>query len=263
MPAWTRQTGWPGRSREGWLLDCLWQKNPSLRPSRRVLSTPKLHTRWTSCLPVLTSLLPYLLPVQSTGYWHQRKHDATQRNATRRSAARPNHPIAASDPNRTRPNPIRSSQGSCRATRSASGLFSVHIVPAGWSLLEIQRSNSDRRRTGPAPDPASSLQTPASSLQPPDSGRQTTTQSVPTYLACSLARPPDPGQTDDFCARDHPGLVSSGSSEPARPHPLASTIHTRTRSITPSCPALPCPVLHRISARYTPRRAAPPACPPQ
>lgn len=181
----------------------------------------------------------------------------TQRNATQRSATQ-RDPTTPSDPNPAQPSPSYPNSKLAR-------LVPRQRAPATWSpslesrqvgaSLEIQRSSS---RTGPAPG---ARPHPVSTLA-----------ASPAYL------PTQSGRTHDFCLRDSPCPFASSEPAflpaclsaclpdflPARDQPR-STIHTRTRSISSflSYPALPCPtlILHRISARYTPRRAAPPALP--
>lgn len=212
----------PGR------LGCLWEKNPSLRLSRRVLSTPELHMWWTK-RPILPSLLPYLLFVDGL-------LAPTQRNAAQRNATQPHQPSPA-QPNPSYPNP------------KLARLVPRPEAPAAWSSvllesrqvgasLKIQRSSSRQTQDRSRP------------------GRQTTSSQYTV-----------PARQTTSAPATHPRAASS---EPACllacPHPPRSTtIHTRTRSISSSCAILPCPalILHRISARYTPRRAAPPACLPQ
>lgn len=187
----------------------------------------------------------------------------------RRNATRPNH-YRLSQPNPTQPVPSQSHPNPnpklarlVPRPRSASspGLRPPESRQVGASL-EIQRSSSrqtqDRSRPGRQTTSSQYLPTCASTLPPTKSARPLGSgqthellvsathralprQSLPACLSCLPACPP--ARTTSLCSLHTPNKV----------HLLIL-----------SYPALPCPalILHRISARYTPRRAAPPACLP-
>lgn len=196
--------------------------------------------------PILPSLPPCLPPLYRRAIGTR----PTRRNATQRD------PTTPSDPNPAQPNPSHPNPKLAR-------LVPRQEAPAAWSpspesrqvgaSLEIQRSSSRKTQDRSRP------------------GRQTTssqylsTLCLPAYLHKYLPRrksacPPGSGHARRASvSATH--RASPRQSLPARttslylysPHP------NKTHLLILSCPAL---ILHRISARYTPRRAAPPACLP-
>lgn len=220
----------PGR------LDCLWEKNPSLRLSRRVLvHAGAAHVVDQETYPSLPPSVPPLCR-RAIGT------NATQRNATQRNATQPPH-LILTQPSPTQPALSQFEARKARAaTRSASSLVSVLLESRQvGASLEIQRSSSRQTQDRSRP------------------GRQTTSsQSVHGT-----------GQTHDFCLRDSPGpclLVRAClpacllclPAWPARPHPPHSAIHTRTRSISSSCAYAPQPCPDPASHfLHATRRAAP------
>lgn len=214
----------PGR------LGCLWEKNPSLRLSRRVLSTPELHMWWTK-RPTYPSLPPSVPPLCRRAIGT----NATQRSATQRDPTTPTQ-LSPAQPSPTRPIPIRSSQGSCRDKKRQQPGLRPFRVPAGWSLPG---------------DPEIQLQT--------DPGQ------VPPRAPDHIQSVHGTGQTDDFCLRDSPGpclvracllarlpaCLPTPSSIYYYPHPI------KVHLLILCNPALPCPdpASHFCTLHAAPRRA--------
>lgn len=212
--------------------------------ARRVVSSPAQPSPRRSCtcggpadlqLPSLPPSVVRASLLSNDGLLAPNRRNATRPNHYRPSQpnpAQPNpcHPI----PSHPIPIPIRSSQGSCRDQEAPAAWSPSPRVPAGWSLPG---------------DPEIQLQADPGQVPPraPDH-----IQSVPTYLrkypASHEVRPSSGFRPDTRASRlrDSPGLASSElaclpflpARLPARTTSLCS-LHTRTRSISSSYPALP------------------------
>lgn len=210
MPALTRQSGWPGGSRVGWIA-CGRKIRACACP---VVSCPR---RSCTCGGPGDLSYPYLPPSVPPLCRRAIGTNATQRNAAQRD------PTTPSDPSPAQPVLSQSEARKARAaTRSTSSLAPVLLESRQvGASLEIQRSSSrqtqDRSRPG-RQSTSSQFVVPARQTTSVSATHPGLASSEPALLACLPA-----------CLPAHTllSLLLSTPEQGPSPHPV------------PSCPALP------------------------